>query len=179
MKRIVSIFLTLLLLLNVMGFFGIFLGAKYSNTQQLISDFDNDNYSHMQTVTFKIAVSVPYVTETEFQRVDGEIEHNGEFYRVVKQRYANDSLYIVCVKDVESKHISQALNDYVKTFTDKPVDGKSHTTPLPSFIKEYLVGTYTIKSSSEGWSSNVRHESAPVVFIPSFCASIIHPPERA
>lgn len=180
MKKIVSIAFIFLLLFNVLGYYGLFFGLHYQNRQELIQRFDTENYNELETVTIKVPLAVPYANESqEYQRVDGEFEHNGEFYHMVKQRLSQDTLYIVCVKDQQSKRINQALTDYVKTFTDKPVDGKSHTTPLPSFIKEYLVGTYTIKSSSEGWSSNVRHESAPVVFIPSFCASIIHPPERA
>lgn len=164
----------------MLGYYGLFFGLHYQNRQELIQRFDAENYSAMEAVTIKVPIAVPYANDSqEYQRVNGEFEHNGEFYHMVKQRLSQDTLYIVCVKDQQSKRINQALTDYVKTFTDKPVDGKSHGISLPSFIKEYLVGSYTIKSSSEGWSSNVKHESAPVVFISSFCSSIVHPPERA
>jgi hypothetical protein len=179
-KKIVSIAFIFLLLFNVLGYYGLFFGLHYQNRQELIQQFDTENYSKLETVTIKVPLAVPYANDSqEYQRVDGEFEHQGEFYHMVKQRLSQDTLYIVCVKDQQSKRINQALTDYVKTFADKPVDGKSQTTTLPSFIKEYLVGTYTIKSSSGGWSLNVNSESAPVVFIASFCASIIHPPERA
>ena len=180
MKKLVSIAFILLLLFNVLGYYGLFFGLHYQNKQQLIQQFDTEDYSDLETVTIKMPLAVPYANDAqEYQRVDGEFEHNGEFYRMVKQRLSQDTLYIVCIKDQQSKRINQALTDYVKTFSDKPVDGKSHSLTLPTFTKEYLVSTYTIKSSSKGWSFDVSSNHTPVVLIHTYCSSIIHPPERA
>ena len=34
-----------------------------------------------------------------YERVNGEFEHNGEFFKLVKQKLENDTLNIVCIKD--------------------------------------------------------------------------------
>jgi hypothetical protein len=45
-----------------------------------------------ETILLKIPVAVPYQIDSEgYERVDGEFEHQGEFYRLVKQKYQNDT----------------------------------------------------------------------------------------
>jgi hypothetical protein len=165
--------------MNVLGYYGVFLGLQYQNSRQLSKGFDSGSYDESASVTIKIPLTVPYATNAdEFQRVDGEFEHEGEIYRMVKQRFSQDTLFIVCVKDHAGKQISQALKDYVKTFADSPVDSKSQVKTVPSFIKDYIPVSNTFDASSEGWSSPVVYQSHTQIFIPSFCSSIVHPPER-
>ena len=66
----------------------------------------------------------------------------GEFYRLVKQKYQNDTLFIVCIKDQASKRIQQAVTDYAKTFTDKPIDTKHNGKANFNFVKDYLPSFY-------------------------------------
>ena len=180
MKKVVSILLVALLLFNALGYYGLFVGLQYQNKKQLIQRFDGADYDESDEVTIKVPITVPYATESEdFQRVDGEFQHEGEFYHMVKQRLSHDTLYIVCVKDRTTKRIHQALSDYVKTFTDKPVDAKSSAKVLSTFIKEYVTSRMEIKHVSSGWVQDVASLSSPVVFIDSYFASIIHPPEKA
>jgi hypothetical protein len=159
MKRITSTILIALLLLNLMGFYGIFLGLKYSNTQALMQQFDADEYNRLETVTIKVPISIPYFPNTDFERVDGEVEHQGQSYRLVKQRYTNDTLFIVCVRDVEGGNLKQALSDYVKTFTDHPGQQTPGKT-VPTFIKEYLISETYLNNASAGWSYGLTTSSA-------------------
>lgn len=155
MKRIIAIFLILLLLFNALGFYGLFVGLRYKTASDLVARLDKQQYLDEETVTLKIPMTIPYHLDTEYERVDGEIEHNGEFYRLVKQKLQKDTLYIVCIKDFGSKRIKQALADYVKTFTDKPVDAKSPGKFLTSFIKDFLPTSIEIKPASAGWNYSV------------------------
>ena len=141
---------------------------------------DSDNYDPVNTITIKVHVSIPYMPDQrDFERVTGEFEDDGELYRMVKQRYAKDTLTVVCVRDTEHKKIDRALSDYVKTFTDKASDTKPTSKLRVSFIKDYLPISFKIKSSTEGWTLQVTHNSAQQQLIPTFSASIVHPPERA
>jgi hypothetical protein len=160
-----------------MGFYGVFVGIKYSNTQALLQKFDDDTFSDLNPVTIKVAISVPYQANTTFERVDGEVEYRGEFYRLVKQRYANDTLFIVCVKDTHSKNIKQALSDYVKTFTDTPAQSSQSKT-IPGFIKDYLITETQIGQVSAGWSSGLTTSSVVVSFS-SVSLAIASPPPKS
>lgn len=180
MRKITAIFLTLILLFNMLGFYGVFVGVKYQNKQTLIQKLDVDEYDASSTVTLKIPITIPYATYSkEYERVDGEFEYQGEFYHLVKQRLDQDTLFIVCIKDTKSKQIHQALSDYVKTFTDKPSDAQQTGKISLNFLKEYIFESFEIKNLSSGWSTSTCLNSATVVFIDNFSTSIVHPPERA
>lgn len=180
LKRITSIAFVMIILLNTMGYYGVFLGLHLKNDIAMSKALDADTYDQSNTITLKVAVSIPYMPDQpDFDRVDGQFEHNGELYRMVKQRYAKDTLTVICVKDIEHKKIDLALSDYVKTFTDKATDTNPASKTTISFIKDYLPISFQIKSASEGWALGVIRNGSSQSLIPSFTASIIHPPERA
>lgn len=173
--------LTALLLLHIMGYYGVFIGLQYHNDQALIQHFDNDTYDTADAVTLRIPLSVPYVADdAEYQRVDGQFEHQGELYRMVKQRLSHDTLYVVCVKDQQGNRISKALKDYVKTFADKTTGGKAPAKAFSSFSKDYMTTSYAIAEFCQGWyAATVATPARPQTLVHSFCASVVHPPERA
>ena len=156
MKRTLTLFLLLLFLLNVLGYYGVFVGIQMNFEKELRSQFDQENFSSDQEVTLQIPISVPYAADAqEFTRVDGEFEYQGEMYRLVKQRYASDTLYIVCIKDVASKEIKQALTDYVKSFSDNPSSEKNTTKSLQTFSKDYIPTATALQSFTSGWVAGI------------------------
>lgn len=145
-----------LFLLNVLGYYGVFVGLQFKNSREMQARFDNEDYARTQEITIKVPITVPYATDSrEYTRVDGEFEHQGEVYRMVKQKLQSDTLYIVCVKDNISKDIKQALVDYVKTFTDKPVSEKSNSKTAQNLIKDYMISSTTLQTISDGWNNRL------------------------
>ncbi|HYG18755.1 MAG TPA: hypothetical protein VD816_07495 [Ohtaekwangia sp.] len=153
MRKTTSFALILILLFNVAGYYGIFLGFHYTHTNRLVQRLDNAAYDTSQTITIKIPIAIPYAAGTgEFERVDGAFEQNGESYRLVKQKLQHDTLYMVCIKDKGTNRIRQALADYVKTFTDKPVNAKHGGKVMTGFIKDFLLTSVHITAASPGWN---------------------------
>lgn len=180
LKRIISIVFISVVVLNTMGYYGVFLGLHFKNDLAMSKALDGELYDLSTAITLNVAVSIPYMQDqSDFERVNGKFEHNGDLYRLVKQKYARDTLTVVCVKDREHKKIEGALTDYVKTFSDKATDASSAAKTTVSFIKDYLPISFEINSATEGWALRVQHRAHPQILIPTFSASIIHPPERA
>ncbi len=179
MKNLSAILLTLLVLFNALGFYTVFLGWEYKNEASLLHSFDHGNYATEHEISIKIPVSIPYAVEqSEFQRVDGEFNYNGETYRLVKQKYSGDTLHIVCVRDVESKRIHQALKDYVKTLGNQSGESKDGKISL-SFLKDYFKPVFAIDHQSSGWSSRLSAPISTSALCSFYFADIVHPPERA
>lgn len=176
MKKAVSILLVVLLLLNVMGYYGLFLGLKYKNSLQVIERLNANDYNPSETITIKVPLAIPYYGDTEFERVDGEIEHHGEFYRLVKQKLEKDTLHIVCIKDVKRKHIQEALTEYVKTFSDQSTD-RSHTKTIQPFIKDYVATSFNMESFATGWKLTIAYHHGEQLFSNPFF-SIPSPPPK-
>ena len=100
---------------------------------------DNEQYKEDQTVTIKIPLSLPYPVQAEYQRVEGDFEHQGEFYKLVKQKYSNDTLYVVCIKSAEEKKAFKVFSDLVKLSTDQTAStpNNQNSKTIVSIIKDY------------------------------------------
>ena len=178
MKKAVSIILIFLLLFNALGFYGLLRGLEYKTTRDLVKRLDNQQYSKSETITIKVPFTLPYQLDSNgYERVNGKFEHNGEFYRLVEQKLARDTLFIVCIKDHASNRIKQALEDYVKTFTDKPAHAKNSGKSFISFIKDFLPTSILLSSVSAGWNYTVVLTPFTDNFTSRFLAVFTPPPK--
>ncbi len=178
-KRLFAIVILNIFLLNVLGYYAVLLGLKISSSKELSSRLDSDMYDLGAKVTFKIPLSVPYGTDSEnYQPASGQFEKDGEVYRIVKQRYHKDVLYIECIKDEGTSRINNALNDFVQSFAGQE-DDSQQSTVAPGFIKDYMNIEIAVVSGNGGWVKEMSLASASRFFFDSYCASIIHPPDRA
>jgi hypothetical protein len=169
-----------ILLLNVMGYYWVFLGMQYHHDRSMTRVLDANRYDDSQTVTIKVPVSIPYMNDkADFERVDGKFEHQGQHYRLVKQRYAKDTLTVICVRDYENEKISKALSGYVSTFSDDCPEQRKHAKTMMSFIKDYLPHTFGLSMLTSGWETDVARNGLEIDLIATFTTSVIHPPEQA
>lgn len=179
MKRSLTIVLLVLFLLNVLGYYGVFMGLQFANEKEMQALFDDDNFMPEEEITIKVPITIPYANDSrEFTRVDGEFEYQGETYRMLKQRYISDTLYIVSVKDNTSKEIKQALTDYVKSFTDKPSSEKSSSKTVQNFIKDYISSSTVLHSEQCGWSNVLMHGALTSIY-ESLAIQLNSPPPKA
>ncbi|HZY81165.1 MAG TPA: hypothetical protein VFE50_16690 [Cyclobacteriaceae bacterium] len=136
---------------------------------------DADLFNESETVTIKIPVSVPYMPDQHgFEKVKGKFEHNGELYRLIRQKYAKDTLTVVCIRDNEFKKINQVLSEYAQSFSD--VTGQTSTKLVVNFLKEYISLDFSILHSP-GWTTTLGYPSGSVALPDIIPASIAHPPE--
>jgi hypothetical protein len=178
LKKAVSIFLVLLLLFNGLGFYGLLQGLRYRSARNLVARLDKDQYSRDETVTIKIPFAIPYqLKSNEYERVDGEIKYEGEFFRLVEQKLEGDTLFIVCIRDHATSRIEEAITDHVKTFTDNPVNSKNTSKTFASFFKDFLPTSTGITHVSDGWSYSVSTQSPPEHFYNRSLAVFTPPPK--
>ncbi len=177
-KRTITLILLVIFLLNVVGYYGVFVGLRFSSEVALRQQFDNENYDQ-QEVTIKVPITIPYATDSrDYERVDGEFEHEGQVYRLVKQKLQSDTLYIVCVKDQQTQTINQALADYVKTFTDKPFSAKQSTKTITPFAKDFISCTTALERVTYGWDFSTTPAISLIdLYSFQYNQHIVQPPE--
>lgn len=143
-----------------MGYYAVFLGITYTHDIAMVRALDADDYDVNKTVTLKLPLAIPYTANDDgFERVDGLFAYQGQHYRLVKQRYANDTLTVICVVDTGRKKIQDELTGYVKTFTDK-ASTPSQAKRTINFTKDYLPHSITIKEAAPGWEQEEVHPAA-------------------
>lgn len=178
MKRGVASILLVIFVLNVFGYYGVFMGVRFQAAQKVRNGFDIDNYQRAAEVTIAVPLSVPYASSgmEEYQRVDGEFNYQGDVFRLVKQKLSKDTLYIVCIKDSQTNKIDKALEDYVKTFTDSPSGEKSQSKSAPAISKDYFSSLIEIESTQSGWEHSIQWPSIHAGKIASYQEQSIQPP---
>jgi hypothetical protein len=158
-KRSLTLVLLFLFSLNIVGYYGVFIGIRLSGAAAMREQFDTEKYLQ-EEVLIKVPITIPYAVDArDYERVDGEFEHQGQVYRLVKQKLASDTLYIVCVKDSQTQKINQVLADYVKSYTDKPIGAKSSTSIHCSFLKDFVATQTEIISSACGWGMAICYQT--------------------
>jgi hypothetical protein len=176
MRKGLATFFLSIILLNIAGYYLVFEGWRYHHAASWSFD-DSDSNAH--ELIIEIPVTVPYAAEKDWESASGQFEYKGDVYRIIKQKQTLDAVYLACVKDAENTLINKQLDEFAKTFGDKPVDSKSSAKSLPAFIKEYLSQSISVKTSETGWLIEVAYITSPSSLSPSYFASIVHPPERA
>ena len=116
--------LTAILLLGIFSFnlFGYRLIASFLESQEnkkIELALDENDYSDEQLISIKQAINLPYYQNSQvFQRIDGEIEIAGIFYKYVKCRIYNDSLELLCIPNTGKMKIREAKADFSKLASD-------------------------------------------------------------
>lgn len=150
MKRLTAIFFLLIFLFNTGGYYLAFLAIKQHAKENLLERLNASQYSKEESVVFTIPFSLPYpVSDGSYERVHGDFEYAGEYYKLVKQKLVNDTLFIVCVKDREAKHIEETLSDYARSANNLPVGAKQAFNFLSKLFKDFHSETEIAISNTE------------------------------
>ncbi len=161
-----------------MGYYAVLLCLEWQHNRKAEIRLDRDEFSASQTFTVKLPLTIPYVPDAaEFERVQGIFKHNGTFYRLVKQKYAADTLTIICVRDEETERLQHALDRYVNTFTDNNPEQQRDSKTIISFIKEYLLETISLSPHTSGWQADVGRTNRVGDLAAAYRMPIAHPPE--
>ncbi len=128
-------------LFNVGGYYIVFLGLSSQARRDLLERLDAAQYRNEGTVVFTIPLTLPYpLFDDSYKRLQGNFEYEGEYYALVKQKLENDTLFVVCIKDHNQKHISATLSEYARVANDQPSASHSAMSFLAKIFKDF---TYT------------------------------------
>jgi len=137
LKRLISIIFLFVFLFNVGGYYIVFWGVKVSSDNDLLKRLDANNYSANEVTILKIPISLPYpIYQAGYQRVNGGFEYQGDYYKMIKQKLENDTLFMACIKDVKATQIKNSLKDYSKLANDMP-DSKQALSFLGKLFKDF------------------------------------------
>ena len=123
MKKLAAIFLCIIFSFNWFGYRFMYDYVQHKNNRGLEKLFDNDLYDESQLVELKVALNLPYQTNRPvYERVDGEIEVEGILYKYVKRKVANDTLYVMCLPNIQKMHLERSKIDFFKMANDLQKD---------------------------------------------------------
>lgn len=119
MKKIATFILLCLLAFNWFGYRLVVSYMQQRNDVMLEVKLNTNSYDEAQLVELKIPMNLPYQNNwTCYERVDGEVEYKGIYYKYVKRKVANDTLYLQCISNTGKATLETAKNDFFKNSND-------------------------------------------------------------
>jgi hypothetical protein len=113
---------------------------------------DNNNYKEADLIEIKVPFKLPYSTEwKEFERIDGEIEVDGKFYKYVKRKVIVDSLVLLCLPNDQKAKLESAHGRFFELVhgLKQPHQKKSES----SSVFKSLISVYIARENH--WSLQV------------------------
>lgn len=141
MKRVLILGTLFLLMLNALGYYPVYLAMQWKAQTEMKVRLDAHVFEEDELFTIKIPINLPYWTETRQapERIDGQIEYNGDFYKLYKQEVIADTLVVLAVKDHTEKALFSALTEWVKiTVTGLPGTSEKAAGQVSHLIKDYF-----------------------------------------
>jgi len=138
LKKLVSIALLLVFLFNIGGYYVVFYALRYQANLATHNRLETGRYSEEDISTIKIPMSIPYpVMEGVYHAMTEDFAYDGVFYKGIKQKIENDTLFVVCVRDACEKHIDDVMTNYQKAIHDDTAKSKQSQSLVNKLLKEY------------------------------------------
>lgn len=146
----------MIFLFNVGGYYLVFIGLQHRSDRLLSKKIEKNQFGSSETLELRIPVALPYpLLENGFESVDGKFEHKGTFYKMIKQKLENDTIYVVCIRDVSSKQISESLKDYIAKTNDLPINSKNTLNVFGKFLKDFEGNETSLMQYGNGWIAHL------------------------
>lgn len=116
----------------------------FSYDQHLESKWEDLIYSEssleVEERLIEIPLSVPYMAnQEEFQTTNTPYEKNGKYYRVIKQRYQNDTLQLIVLPDAERRILNNTVKKWISVITeDELPQDQNSSIAVKFFVKDYI-----------------------------------------
>ena len=179
MKRAFSIFFLALFLFNVGGYYFVYWGLQSNAKKDLLHRLDADNYAAEDVIVISLPMALPYPLQQQgYERIDGEFEYHGEYFRLVKQRLDNDTLFMVCIKDHHKKKLVKVLNEYSNYANNLPIGADRTLDMFGKLFKDFTATTSALISTGAGWSAPVPYGENQIAFF-DLAQPVNSPPPRA
>ncbi len=144
LKKITPILLILVFLFNLVGYRFVTEYLQHRADKQLKNQLDSNIFDETQLVEIKIPLNLPYQSNwAGYQRYDGALELEGVLYQYVKRKVSNDTLYLLCIPNMQKMRLETVKNELFKLtidFNQNENAKKSSNTRIISF--KSLQGEY-------------------------------------
>ncbi len=141
LKRAISLLLLSLFLYNMVGYYTLFFIQQVNIKQDITQTIEQGNISEEDLIVFSIPITLPYQSERDFERIEGDFEYEGKQYEMVKKRLKNDTLYVYCLNNVAQERLKAKLSKHTAAHVGDPAGSntsKSAEKIIKQIIKDYL-----------------------------------------
>ena len=133
------------MLFNTVGYRFAFSFLETRSTVQLELAIDEGNYEEQNLIEIQIPLNMPYLSDKEYEVAYGETNINGIQYQYVKRKISNNTLYMLCLPNIDKSNLVAAKNNIEKNDIELNQHSSNKKNPAHSITKslqqEYLQST--------------------------------------
>jgi hypothetical protein len=182
LKKTTAILLLALLLFNVAGYRLFFEFLQQQHDVSLQALLDNHEYNDNELFEIKVPLSMPYLSaESSFERVDGELTIDGQYYKYVKRKVEKGQLILLCIPDHQKSGIDEAKTSFGGGAIGLPLAGKKNpeSSRKNVFGSEYEESSRQLPDATPIVRLRVQADRFSAVLTPGFRRFAERPPQRS
>ncbi|MBX3254725.1 MAG: hypothetical protein KF862_11340 [Chitinophagaceae bacterium] len=153
------------------------------NSRRTLQIIEKGYYTDDELILVKVPVLLPYATNwNEYERYDGEIEWGGVHYNYVKRKVLNDTLYLLCLPDIERTRLTNAHNRYAGKMNDlssSSQKGKEIVVKITVSSTDYIQSRDMYNLQEPEITARSKYYDVSTSLIHTFSDCIIQPPDTA
>lgn len=128
LKQLLAISILIVHLFNIAGYHIVFNYFIDRSDQQLVKQVDDNHYNDAELIELKMALHLPYMSNSPYAAAEGTVEIDGKHYNYVKRKVWNDTLYVMCLPNEAKTRLHEARNDFAAQAADSPSGKENRTT---------------------------------------------------
>lgn len=137
MKKLSAISLLILFVFNTVGYRLLIDYVQDRTDEAFEARLDKGHYNDDELVSIKIPINLPYQNNwSGYERVDGEINYEGQVYKYVKRTVQNDTMILMCIPHEEKTKIQESANNYFGNLND--LAGNNNSSKKAEAFKQLL-----------------------------------------
>lgn len=131
-------------LFNTTGYRAVFEYFIVQSENQIVEQLDKEQYNNDELIEIKFPLHLPYMLNSDYARVDGNVEFEGVHYNYVKRKVENDTLYLLCLPNKQKTKLNEARNKYTEQMADTAFGNKKNPDakkiqPITEYSRSVLV----------------------------------------
>lgn len=175
MKKLTSIYLLIIHLCNIAGPLTLHQYLEYKSDKLFSREINQHHYNVNDLTEIRVPVKMFKINEWKgFQNLYGRIQFKNSAYNYVKIRITKSAIYLLCIPNYETTHLSDQNIIYAQQIPDIPVPKKEHVPfgkiNLISYNNVYVNYLFSIPSTE--LRSNIQYKNC------FFSNSIINKPSQ-
>ena len=143
MRRISAIVLLVCFTLYHFGYYVAYFSFHVHMEQHWREKIYSQDNENLEGRLLEIPMTIPYMADEEDFRASNTLfEKDGQFFRAIKQRYANDTLQIIYVPDTAKRNLDHTIKQWVSSLVqDELPEGGQSSLLSKIFLKDYIQPT--------------------------------------
>jgi hypothetical protein len=109
----------------MIGYYLLFFVQQVNVKQGITQTIEQGNISEEDFIVFGIPITLPYQSERDFERLEGDFEYEGKHYEMVKKRLKNDTLYVYCLNNVAQERLKANLSKHTAAHVGEPAGNQA------------------------------------------------------